>query len=92
MGAYDDATNSGFAFQLRDLWRWRERFADDHDKWRREVDADRRDLHHLVETVEELAKSFDGLRKTLIAFAFTIAGSAVVFALSILVATGKVGR
>lgn len=77
-------------FQIRDLWEWRKRFVDDHEKWRREVDDDRRDLTHLIETVDNLAKSFNDLRKTLVAFAFTIAGSAVVFSLSVLIATGKI--
>lgn len=91
MGVYDDANGGSVPFQVRDLWKWRDRFVEDHEKWRRGVDNDRRDLHHLIEAFDKQTAAFDGFRKTIIGFAFTIAGSAVVFALSVLIATGKVG-
>lgn len=68
-----------------------EKRLDEVEKWRRDVDDDRQDLKYLQAEVSKLAKTVDGLRKTLLAFAFTIAGSAVVFALTVLIATGKIG-
>lgn len=40
--------------------------------------------------MEELNTGFNSLRKTLLTFAFTIAGAALVFSLSILAASGKI--
>lgn len=39
--------------------------------------------------IQTLTTGFQGLRRALIGFALTIAGSCVVFALSVLIATGK---
>jgi len=65
------------------------------EDWRREVDEERATTKQTIgfmrDDIKDLTSGFDSLRKTLLAFAFTIAGSAVVFALSILIATGKVG-
>lgn len=63
--------------------------------WRREVDVERERIRNastaLEERVAELQQSVDSLRRTLLGFAFTIAGSAIVFSLSVLIATGKIG-
>lgn len=75
-------------YRLTQLEDWRR----EHENWRREVDDDRNDLKYLIEAQKALAITVDGLRKVLIGFAFTIAGSAIVFALSVLIATGKIGH
>lgn len=63
------------------------------EEWRTIVDEDRTtvkgDLRNLHKDNVEMKEAMDGMRKTLVAFAFTLAGSAVVFAFSVLVATGK---
>ena len=63
------------------------------DEWRREVDIERASMREIVsqisKDVAELSNAFNGLRKTLVMFAFTIAGSSIVFALGILAATGR---
>lgn len=63
------------------------------EDWRTTVDEDRTtvkgELKNIHTDVSALSESVDGIRKVLIAFALTIAGSSVVFALSTLVATGK---
>ncbi len=78
------------AYQIRQNTERLERL----NEWRREVDttraAEKVRMDNLVGAMEDLAKSVDGIRRALVGFALTIAGSAVVFALSILVATGKV--
>jgi hypothetical protein len=62
--------------------------------WRRDVDRERVELRldarTLAEEMQELKKVVDGLRKALIGFALTIAGSALVFALTILASSGKI--
>jgi uncharacterized coiled-coil DUF342 family protein len=62
--------------------------------WRREVEAElvrnREQVGAMRADIQDLTDGFNSLRRTLLAFAFTIAGSAVVFALAILAATGKV--
>lgn len=67
---------------------------EDLGTWRREVDRDRTTFIGEMSTVtknqEILAETVNTLRKTLLGFAFTIAGSAVVFALTVLIATGKI--
>jgi hypothetical protein len=73
------------SFRVGEMWRAREGW----DQWRREVDADRQALQYMREDLHDLAVAFNGLRKTLLGFAFSIAGAAVVFALTVLTATGK---
>jgi len=89
MGTYDDApANPGLLpYRLGQL----ESFRRDVEEWRRDVDDDRRSLEYLGKQMTALQGSVDSLRKTLLAFAFTVAGSAIVFALSVLIATGKIG-
>lgn len=59
--------------------------------WRRDVDKERATTKEQVGAMREdivaLTAGFDSLRRTLLGFAFTIAGSAIVFALAILAAT-----
>lgn len=63
-------------------------------KWRGEVDqqnaAREVTIENMAAAVAALANTVDGLRKVIIGFAFSIAGSAIVFALAILAATGKI--
>jgi predicted esterase len=63
-------------------------------RWRSEVDqsnaAQKVTIENMAAAVEALAETVDGLRKVIIGFAFSIAGSAIVFALAILAATGKI--
>lgn len=73
------------AYKIREF----EKFKEEQDRWRRHVDADRRDLVYLREEVKELTDAFTALRRMLLTFALTIAGSAVVFALSVLIATNR---
>lgn len=61
------------------------------EAWRRHVDRDRRDLEFLRQDVTALTEAVNGLRKMLLTFSMSVAGSAVVFALSVLIATGKIG-
>ncbi len=67
-----------------------ERFRDRTEEWRRQVDVDRRDLEYLREEMKEVVLAVNALRKMLLTFSFTISGSAVVFALTVLIATGKI--
>ena len=73
-------------YEVDELKKWR----DGMDGWRRHVDSDRRDLAFLRKDVTDLTAAVNGLRKMLMTFALSIAGSAVVFALSVLIATGKI--
>lgn len=88
MGVYDEANEP---FKVRELWRWRERFTNDFERWQRQVDLDLNDVKHMGEEFKSLKVSVDSTRKTVMAFAYTVAGSSIVFAFSVLVATGKVG-
>lgn len=72
-------------YEVDELKKWR----DDQDRWRRAVDQDRRDLEYLRTDVADLTKAFNSLRKMLLTFALSIAGSAIIFALSILIATRR---
>lgn len=90
MGVYEDAQGNGGDFRIRDLWRWRENFTRDYDKWKREIDLDVNDFKHMAQEFTALKTSVDSMRKTIMGFSFTVAGSAIVFAFSVLVATGKV--
>ncbi len=73
-------------YEVDELKKWR----DSMDGWRRHVDSDRRDLEFLRKDVTDLTEAVNGLRKMLLTFSFSVAGSAVVFALSVLIATGKI--
>lgn len=73
-------------YRIKELQGWRA----EQEKWRREVDADRRDFVNAIEDVRMLSNAVNGLRRTILAFALSIAGSATVFALTVLAATGKI--
>lgn len=64
-------------------------------EWRREVDTERATRSEQITTLivgqKAQNEKLDGLVKVLIGFAFSIALASVVFALSILAATGKIG-
>lgn len=64
------------------------------EDWRREVDVERatqtEQLSTMSDAVVNLSDKVDGLSKVLIGFALSIAGSSIVFALTILAATGKI--
>lgn len=81
-----------FPFRLRQV----ERGVDELKTWRGKVDttmATREEQQRqLVEKVDELSTAVDSLRKVIIGFALSIAGSSIVFALSVLIATGKIGH
>lgn len=87
------ADEHAFPFRLRQLERQTADHVKEYEEWRREVDGDRRDqardIAALTDGFKTLTIAVNGLRKTLVGFAFTIAGAAVVFALSILAATGR---
>lgn len=91
MATLDD-NSGGF-----DVLRWRvgknEERITKLDDWRRDVDYERASNKEIItqtsKDVVTLTAAFDSLRKTLIQFAFTIAISAIIFALGILAATGK---
>lgn len=74
-----------FLWRLQELEGFRAQFGN----WQREVDDDRSDLRHLQDEVKGLNRAVDSLRRTILGFALSVAGSAIVFSLSILVATGK---
>lgn len=63
--------------------------------WRREVDAERQELRakarDLADEMKALQASVESLRKVILGFAFTVAGSCLVFAFTVLLATGKIG-
>lgn len=65
------------------------KFREDTERWRRNVDQDRRDLEFLRKDVADLTKAFDSLRRMLLTFALSVAGSAIIFALSVLIATKR---
>lgn len=92
MGTHAEEQNGGvMAYRVRELAETVRELL----KWRREVDIERERLrntaHTLEERIESLQMSMDSLRRVLIGFAFTVAGSAIVFALTVLIATGKIG-
>lgn len=64
------------------------------EEWRSEVDQERatraEQMTTMSDAVFNLSDKVDGLGKILIGFAFSIAGSSIVFALAILAATGKI--
>lgn len=91
MGVYDATNEGAFPFRLREV----ERSVRDLLTWRSTVDttmASRAERdRNMDEKVESLTRSVDSLRRVILGFALSVAGSAVVFAFSILVATGKIG-
>lgn len=62
-------------------------------EWKEKVDEERVSVRGRVATVERdidrAVRGLDALRKVLIAFAVTVASSSVIFAVSILAATGR---
>jgi septal ring factor EnvC (AmiA/AmiB activator) len=72
-------------YEVDELKKWRQ----ETEQWRRHVDDDRRDLTYLRTDVADLTKAFNSLRRMLLTFALSIAGSAIIFALSILIATRR---
>lgn len=64
------------------------------EEWRSEVDIERsaqtQQISTMSDAVVNLNDKVEGLSKILIGFALSIAGSSVVFALTILAATGKI--
>ena len=97
MSTYDDAHENvpslailaerqrGLARSVGDLLKWRNgRYG--MEAWRAVTD-DR--IEGLEGKIVDLTRAVNALRRTILGFAFTIAGSCVVFALSVLVATGK---
>lgn len=87
----DDDQPGVIAYRLRELGR----NVRDLMLWRRDVDKERallaQDAKALAVEMAELKKVVDSLRKTILGFALTIAISAVTFALTVLIATGKIG-
>lgn len=65
------------------------------EDWRRDVDtSDATQKEQLVgmgKAISGLSEEVKSLRRVIVGFALTVAGSAVVFAFSILLATGKIG-
>lgn len=63
------------------------------EDWRTRVDEDRvtvkGELKNMHSDLVSLSTAVDAIRRVLVGFAFTIAASAIVFAFSILLATGK---
>lgn len=63
------------------------------EDWRTRVDEDRTavkgELQSLHRDLATVGNAVEGMRRVLIGFALTIAGSSVVFAFSVLLATGK---
>jgi len=98
MSTYDDAHENvpsfdilverqrGLARSVGDLLKWRNG-RDGMDAWRAVTD-DR--IEGLEGKIVALTKAVDALRRTILGFALTIAGSCVVFSLSVLIATGKI--
>ncbi len=85
---YEESPNA-IAYRLRQ----QEALVKELSEWRRDVDkaraAEQVMIENMAEAMQTLAATVDGLRKTLIGFALSIAGSSIVFAFTILVATGK---
>ena len=66
-----------------------EQFQKKTEEWRSDVDADRRDLKYLRGEVKELTTAVDDLKKILVRTSVTIAGSACMVLVSVLLSTGK---
>lgn len=73
------------AYEVREMRKFRE----ETEQWRRQVDIDRAELKHLIADMGTLTTAFNSMRRMLLTFALTIAGSAVIFALSVLAATNR---
>lgn len=98
MGTYEDTPDvpnivliaerqRGLARTVGDLLKWRNG-RDGMDSWRAVTD-DR--MKSLETKIDHLSEAVESLRRVILAFALSIAGSAIVFALSVLIATGKIG-
>jgi hypothetical protein len=99
MGTYEETPQGPHSLELigdrqrslarsvGDLLKWRNG-RDGMDAWRAVTDDRMTGLEHKVDL---LAASVDSLRKTIMGLAISIAGSAVIFALSVMIATGKIG-
>lgn len=89
MTTYEDG-NSTIPFRVRTLEKVIERLQD----WRGVVDTERsvqaERLTTLDQRLDNLTRAVESLRRVILGFALSIAGSAVVFAFSVLIATGKV--
>lgn len=99
MSSYDEAENGGGGGYvpplavLADRVRGLSRSMGDLMKWRGEVDVERErlrgDATNLAMEMKDLKKAVDTLRKTILGFALTVAGAAIVFALTVLSSSGK---
>lgn len=78
---------NGVAVRLNRL----ERDVDDIRTELRDYGAMRERVQHLAREVHDLSDEVASLRKVLIGTAVSFAGSALIFAFSILAATGKIG-
>ena len=89
MTTYDETGASAIPFRLRQV----EDAVRDFRTWRGTVDTDRATQGQSIKSLDvrmvDLTKAVDSLRKVILGFALSVAGSAVVFALSVLIATGK---
>jgi hypothetical protein len=63
------------------------------EDWRRDVDIDRNTfrgkIDGLSEDVQTMGNEVKSLRRALLSFALSVAGSAIIFALTVLIATGR---
>lgn len=86
----DDGNQGVLLYRVRELARQVAELV----SWRRDVDQERvqlrADAKTLADEMQELKRAVDTLRKTILGFALTIAGSAVVFALTILASSGRI--
>lgn len=82
---------AAFPFRLRQV----ENGLRELTAWKGHVDTDRATQKQTIESLDKrmvtLTQSVDSLRKVILGFALSVAGSAIVFALSVLIATGKIG-
>jgi hypothetical protein len=86
----DDNNQGVILYRVRELGRQ----VADLLNWRSAVDQERvqlrADAKTLATEMAELKQAVDTLRKTILGFALTIAGSAIVFALTILASSGRI--
>jgi hypothetical protein len=86
----DDGNQGVLLYRVRELARQVAELVN----WRRDVDQERvqlrSDAKTLADEMSELKRAVDTLRRTILGFALTIAGSAIVFALTILASSGRI--